>query len=175
MKQGQRLADLVERVGKTSVSQFPLFLAEDGSVTGIFMKIRLGSRFDDCPGLGKMARAVCRDPFGRDIAEADLYRLIDNGGSRAVLDRFLRTLHLLNYLAQGSPWQPLGLPVSMALLGEVRDQHGKAFRTILDSLDIEPDRFVMVLPAELQQEPERLESIRANYRLHGFDTRFANH
>ncbi|GGY17665.1 hypothetical protein [Paludibacterium paludis] len=174
MKDRDRLSRLVERVRQRTFSGFPLEVSRDGTVTGSFMKMRLASRFADHGEAGGLAFAACRDAAGEPFGEVALYRLAATQGNRAALDRFLRTLHLLNHVALGEPWERLGLPVSEALLAEVEDHHGRAFRSILDDLGLPPDRYVIVLPDSLAGDAGRLQFVRRNYLSHGFTTRLAS-
>jgi hypothetical protein len=71
-------------------------------------------------------------PGGEPIGGEVLSRLTGVSETPVVLDRFIRCLHLLNYL-QGQ-YQDKILLLSAALLARVSQDHGRVFRQIVDQL-----------------------------------------
>lgn len=155
--------------------EFPLWSTADGQVMGEFMKVRLSSHFQavhDAAGqsLGVLARLHAMAPGGELLADEALTRLTRVSETPVVLDRFIRSLHLLNYLQAGYGEQGLILPVSALLLQAVSQEHGRVFRQIVDSLVLPAPRIGFLLPAAYAAQPARLAVLRENYARHGFAT-----
>ncbi|WP_028535954.1 hypothetical protein [Paludibacterium yongneupense] len=156
------------RVQSQYFSGFPIYQSAEGAFYGEYMKIRLFSRFDELGDGQALASLVGLTALGTPIEPATLYRLSPTSQSAAVLDRFIRSIHLLNFLQQPTRYQPLYLGVSSALIDEVHGEHGRTFRDILQRLDLDGHPFGIVLPDELAAAPARRRQIAANYRRHGF-------
>ena len=155
--------------------EFPLWSTADGQVVGEFLKVRLSSRFapvHDAAGqpLGVLAQLHAVAPGGEVLADEALTRLTRVSETPVVLDRFIRSLHLLNYLQAGYGEQGLILPVSALLLEAVSQEHGRVFRQIVDRLAGPLPRIGFLLPAAYATQPARLAVLRANYARHGFAT-----
>ncbi|PXX50986.1 MULTISPECIES: hypothetical protein [Aquitalea] len=155
--------------------EFPLWSTADGQVVGEFIKVRLSSQFEPaCDGagqsLGMLARLQAVAPGGEIMADEALTRLTRVSETPVVLDRFIRSLHLLNYLQAGYGGQGLILPVSALLLEAVSQEHGRVFRQIVDRLAGPAPRIGFLLPATYAAQPARLAALRANYARHGFAT-----
>lgn len=163
------LTFFTERVHSLYFSGFPIHLSEQGEFFGTFIKHRLESRFQPLADGGAVAMTHCLTPAGQPVGIERLLGLCQASQSPLVLDRFVRAIHLLNYMRLDCPWHTLYLPVSLTLVAGVESEHGKIFRDILDRLGLEK-RFGILLPAELQQQPEQLATIGRNYRRHGFVT-----
>ncbi|MCM8595249.1 EAL domain-containing protein [Accumulibacter sp.] len=99
-------------------------------------------------------------PWGLFSAAADDERLI-------ALDRLCRTVHLLNWLLAASE-SLLFLNVHGRLLAAVADDHGRAFRRVVDALGVSPERLVIETPVAASRQPELLHLVLRNYRRHGF-------
>jgi hypothetical protein len=132
------------------------------------MKIRLLSRFDEFGDGQALATLVGLTALGTPIETGTLYRLSPTSQSAAVLDRFIRSIHLLNFLHGGQHYRPLYLTVSAALIDEVDAEHGRTFRDILRRLDLDDHPFGIVLPDTLAGQPARRDAIAASYRRYGF-------
>ena len=83
------------------------------------------------------------------------------------LDRLARTLHLLNALVAGHTL-PLFLNVHGRLLAAVGDDHGRAFRRVVDALGVSPASIVIETPVEASAQPDLLTFVLRNYRANGF-------
>ncbi|EEG07877.1 hypothetical protein [Pseudogulbenkiania ferrooxidans] len=166
------LTFFTERVHSLYFSGFPIHLSEQGEFFGTFIKHRLASRFQPQQDGSAVAMTQCLSPAGHTIEIERLLGLCQASQSPLVLDRFVRVIHLLNYLRLDCPWHTLYLPVSLTLVAGVEAEHGKVFRDILNRLGLE-HRFGILLPEALQQQPERLAAIGGNYRRHGFATALA--
>ncbi|MBL8448280.1 MAG: EAL domain-containing protein [Zoogloeaceae bacterium] len=99
-------------------------------------------------------------PWRLFSSAADDYRLMG-------LDRLCRTLHLLNALQVGAPPR-LFLNVHGRLLAAVTDDHGKAFRRVVDTLAVDPRGLVIETPLAASEQLDLLEFVLGNYRRHGF-------
>lgn len=155
--------------------EFPLWSTADGQVMGEFIKVRLSSQFEparDAAGqsLGVLARLQAIAPGGETMADEALTRLTRVSETPVVLDRFIRSLHLLNYLQGGYGEQGLILPVSALLLEAVSHEHGRVFRQIVDRLVTPAPRIGFLLPEAYAAQPARLAVLRENYARHGFAT-----
>jgi hypothetical protein len=150
---------------------FPLGRLHDGRIAGEFLKVRLESRFrpvhhEQGTLLGQAAELVATAPDGTNIGQHALARLTQVSESPVVLDRFIRCLHLLNYLLGGVHEGALFLPVSAALLDRVNRDHGMVFRQILDQLT--PATVHFLLPGTDAVAPPTLPLLRDNYARYSF-------
>jgi hypothetical protein len=168
------LAHFLRTVHREYFMSFPLWCTADGRIAGEYFKIRLESRFrpvQDEQGapLGLAAELLAIGPGGDSIGEQALVRLTRVSESPVVLDRFIRCLHLLNYLRKPPGNGRLLLPVSAALLERVEGEHGKVFRQILDRLELPPQAVGFLLPGSLATAPATLELLQQNYARHGIE------
>ncbi|BBF85342.1 diguanylate cyclase [Aquitalea magnusonii] len=159
--------------------EFPLWNTADGEVVGEFLKVRLASRFapvsDDAgQRLGVLASLHAVAPGGEPIGGEVLSRLTGVSETPVVLDRFIRCLHLLNFLQGPHQGEALLLPVSVALLERVSQDHGRVFRQIVDQLAMPEQQIGFLLPAEYARQPARLQAVRESYARHGFATYVAS-
>ncbi|NWK79710.1 hypothetical protein [Aquitalea sp. LB_tupeE] len=159
--------------------EFPLWNTADGEVVGEFLKVRLASRFvsvSDTAGqpLGVLASLHAVAPGGEPIGGEVLSRLTGVSETPVVLDRFIRCLHLLNYLQGPHQGEGLLLPVSGALLERVSQDHGRVFRQIVDQLAMPSLQIGFVLPPDYAARPERLLALKESYARHGFATYVAS-
>ncbi|WP_199103995.1 hypothetical protein [Aquitalea sp. ASV11] len=159
--------------------EFPLWNTADGEVVGEFLKVRLASRFapvSDAAGepLGVLASLHAVAPGGEPIGGEVLSRLTGVSETPVVLDRFIRCLHLLNYLHGQHQDKILLLPVSVALLERVSQDHGRVFRQIVDQLAMPELQIGFVLPADYAEQPDRLQALQQSYARHGFATYVAS-
>lgn len=146
---------------------------------GEFLKVRLASRFalvSDAAGqqLGVLASLHAVAPGGEPIGGEVLSRLTGVSETPVVLDRFIRCLHLLNYLQGQYQDKILLLPVSAALLERVSQDHGRVFRQIVDQLAMPALQIGFVLPADYAHQPDRLLALQQSYARHGFPTYVAS-
>jgi len=158
----------IERVQRTYFSNFPVYRTPEGRYAGVFMKHYLLTRFDEIgPGCA-CAGLECLSPGGQTLSIEALQRLCGPIQSTMVLDRFVRSIHLLNFMAQEHPWHTLFLPVTQALIVGANAEHGMVFRAILQRLELEKFQFGIVLPATLRQDHALFSRVCAAYRQHGF-------
>jgi hypothetical protein len=168
------LAHFLRTVHREYFMGFPLWCTADGRIAGEFFKIRLESRFRPVLGeqgapLGLVAELLAIGPGGDSIGEQALARLTRVSESPVVLDRFIRCLHLLNFLRKPPGKGRLLLPVSAALLERVEGEHGKVFRQILDRLELPPQVVGFLLPGSLASAPATLAQLRQNYARQGIE------
>lgn len=127
----------------------PIFDPAASRVAGVEAFLRI-------PGSGVRSLS----PWKLFSTAADDYRLMG-------LDRLSRTLHLLNALAAGVT-TGLFLNVHGRLLAAVTDDHGKAFRRVVDTLGVDPAGIVIETPLAASEQLNLLEFVLDNYRKHGF-------
>ncbi|WP_374402891.1 EAL domain-containing protein [Niveibacterium sp.] len=84
------------------------------------------------------------------------------------LDRLCRTVHVLNHFSGPERTRPLIVNVHDRLLSAVADDHGRAFRRVLDSLGIPPRSLIIETPERVADSVDLLCHVMANYRLNGF-------
>jgi len=85
------------------------------------------------------------------------------------LDRLCRTVHLLNFILGTSNDKKLFLNVHDGLIFAVVDNHGSAFRKVVDALGFSSKRVVIELPVDLSKNPNHLAFVLQNYRLNSLD------
>ncbi len=172
------LARFLQQVHPAYFMEFPLWSTADGEIVGEFLKVRLASRFvavADQAGqpLGVLANLHAIAPGGEPIGGEVLTRLTGVSETPVVLDRFIRCLHLLNFLQGPYPGQCLLLPVSAALLERVNQDHGRVFRQIVDQLLMPSPRIGFVLPAAMSTEGDAVGQLQQSYARYGFATYLA--
>lgn len=83
-------------------------------------------------------------------------------------DRLCRAVHALNYFSGSSHDGNLFVTVQPRLLESVKDDHGRAFKRILDIIGAETSRVVIEIPAEVNRNWKLLKHVISNYRSHGY-------
>lgn len=152
--------------------------APDGTVLGRFYGAELSSVYQAVVDAGS-GRRVGREAFVRSHANGDLslspwslFSLVADDEVLVGLDRLCRTLHVLNDPLAHDPAaadELLFLNVHGRLLAAVSEDHGHAFRRILDLLGRKASTgFVIETPEAACAEPRLLAFVLANYRLNGF-------
>ena len=147
---------------------------KDGSIVGDWFGCALGSVFqpivDPASGHVEGFEAFLRvhggdeqrlSPWSLFAANADDERLI-------ALDRLARTVHALNFLNAGRGDKPLFLNVHGRLLAAVGEDHGAAFRRVVDALGLAAGRIVIETPVAASRQQDLLAFVLRNYRLNGF-------
>ncbi len=162
-----------ERVQAQYFSHFPIVADGQGGYAGLFLKHRIESEMLPLGEDSWLARTRYRAPGGQTVREADVIALCRASETAVVLDRFARSIHLLNLSGRVNARQLVYLPVSMALIDGVQSGHGTVFRDILTRLGL-PCRIGILLPDELGQQPDRLAAISASYEQNGFVTALAS-
>lgn len=159
----------VKRVHGFYFSSFPIYYSADGTFFGEFMKNRVETRFEVVGPDMAIAQTFCTTPTHIPLELETLLKLCRTSQSPVVLDRFVRAIHLLNFMEQNTPWEKLFLPVSFTLIAGVDTDHGKVFRDILNRLELN-HQFGILLPQALANSPDKLEQICRNYHKNGFIT-----
>ena len=150
-----------------------LHRTDSGSVLGDWFGFALSTAFqpivDSDNGL-----IVGREAFLRSAGADEqggspwtLFSGMPDDGHLIALDRLARTLHLLNALVAGHTL-PLFLNVHGRLLAAVGDDHGRAFRRVVDALGVSPASIVIETPVEASAQPDLLTFVLRNYRANGF-------
>lgn len=137
--------------------------------------LRLGSLFQPIVDLqlgkvvGHQAILVARREDGSAVSAADAYAACETAESVVHFDRQCRTLHALNFLAQG---QHTGGYLQMVVhprhLLAVQNQHGLVYEAILKRCGLAPDDIVLQIDASLIGHHPRLAEALANYRQRGY-------
>ena len=156
-------------------SETRLWLDSSPRVVGRFMRCQLSSAFQPIFDTATH-RNIAREAFARSVhhqAEAQLspWSLFASAASDddlIALDRLCRTVHCLNHFAGDNADEALFLNVHDRLLAAVVDNHGRAFRRVLDSLEIGAGQIVIETPEAVCLNRALLGFVVANYRLNGF-------
>ncbi|TDR73062.1 hypothetical protein [Paludibacterium purpuratum] len=164
-----RLSFFIRQVQSHYFSHFPIVADADGGYAGLFLKHRVETELRRPRPDMWLAHTRYRAPTGQAVREDTVIALCRASETAVVLDRFARSVHLLNLLSRARPAQTIYLPVSRALIDGVPEGHGTVFRDIVERLAL-PCRIGIMLPATLAAEPERLARIAASYRDNGFVT-----
>lgn len=163
----RQLKHFIERVHSQYFSHFPILPTAEGDYAGLWMKYRIHSRFDMPERNVLLASGRFIAPTGDETGLETLLHLCRVSERALVLDRFVRAVHLLNLLRRDTGAATLYLPVSMALIQGVPDNHGAAFRAIVDRLAFDRPLGIL-LPAALGRQPAAYRRIAAAYRANGF-------
>jgi EAL domain-containing protein (putative c-di-GMP-specific phosphodiesterase class I) len=157
-----------------ALAGFPLTTLADGRVVGEFFNARLASVFQPIIDAGTGAtighhgylRAA--GPDGDTVAPWNVFAQAADDLTLVKLDRLTRSLHALNYFHQAPPSAKLFLNIEQRLLTTVANEHGRVFESILQELDIKPERVVISLPnAALSNAALLVRSI-LSYRNRGY-------
>lgn len=150
-----------------------LHRTEGGKVLGDWFGFALSTAFQPIVEAGSGKR-VGREAFLRSVNAGDeglspwtLFSAAAEDARLIALDRLARTVHLLNSLVAGND-VPLFLNVHGRLLAAVGDDHGRAFRRVVDALGVQPNSIVIETPLEASAQPELLTLVLRNYRANGF-------
>lgn len=169
------LQQKIEQVYHQYFSDFPIFSVTGDKVVGRFFKFELHSYFEPIHAcadgllLGHHAHLLATGPQQASIATPRLFALANDSSALVTLDRMVRTLHLLNYLAiDKSQSQTLFLSVDTALLGAVKERHGQFFEHLLRQLGSNMRKIVISLGADTLADIPQLSTAIHNYREHGF-------
>lgn len=163
------LTPFLEQVHDRLFAEFPLWQDEAGQVWGRVFKNQLGSAYvpvQDAQGqrLGMAGLTRVSDSTDTPLAAEALFRLVrDEGLVR--LDRFCRTLHVLNRPPAAGL---LFLPIHAGLPRAVSSDHGQVFEHILHFLGLGTADIVITVPAGVVAEPELATRISHNYRHRGY-------
>jgi len=111
----------------------------------------------------------CVNKEGARITPRGLFANVSDPESLMHLDRLCRTVHLLNFILGTSSDKKLFLNVHDGLIFAVVDNHGSAFRKVVDALGFSSKRVVIELPLDLSKTPNHLAFVLQNYRLNSLD------
>lgn len=148
----------------------------DGGVVGDWFGCELASVFQpivdpaDRRTAGFAAFLRVHGSGERELSPWALFSANADDGRLIALDRLARTVHALNFITSVEGDALLFLNVHGRLLAAVDADHGAAFRKVVDSLGLPPDRIVIELPTSASSEPDLLAFVLRNYRLNGFRT-----
>lgn len=150
-----------------------LHRTDSGSVLGDWFGFALSTAFQPIVD-SNSGQIVGREAFLRSAGADEpggspwtLFSGTPDDGHLIALDRLARTLHLLNALVAGHTL-PLFLNVHGRLLAAVGDDHGRAFRRVVDALGVSPASIVIETPVEASAQPDLLTFVLRNYRANGF-------
>lgn len=168
-----RTQDFLDRLPLQRQAGNPLRRSPDGDVIGNWFGCELSSVFQpivdpvrgETVGHEAFLRIAGRgrlelSPWQLFSANADDDRLV-------ALDRLARTVHALNFLAGGDDGL-LFLNVHGRLLATIAENHGAAFRRVVEALGWTPDRVVIETPLAAGSQPDLLSFVLRNYRHNGF-------
>lgn len=154
-----------------------LRVTETGRVVGSFMRCEIGSAFQpvarlaDAMVTGVQALARVHAEDGALQYPWNLFSQAASGDDLVLLDRRCRIVHALNFFrvsAEAVPALDLLLSVHPRLMTVVSADHGRAFRRVLDSLQIASRQVAIVLPPVAPDTLDIQCQVAASYRLNGF-------
>ena len=154
----------------------PLFLNEAGEICARWQNLILSSVFqpiyksnDLTTPFAYEAFVRCKDLEGNSVGVSDLFARPADHDEITGLDRLCRTIHLLNFTLQDIKDALLFLNVNEGLISAVDDNHGAAFRKVIDALGFSPRRIVIELPVPLVKDSKRIHFVLQNYRLNSLE------
>ncbi len=148
------------------------FALEEDAVVASFYGLRLESAFEalrDPKGrvLGHRAELRSFSPLGRRVASRAPYAVALDEDSIVHLDRLIRTLHVLNAIAQGLTGL-LVLEVHPWHIARVADDHGAVFEAILRDCGLTPRDVVLEITEAGAQDDRHLARAIACFQARGF-------
>lgn len=152
----------------------PLWVDAQGSVVARFFGCHLTSVFQPIRNpnnsgiVGYEAFVRSYDESGQGLSPWNLFAQFIDDDALIALDRLCRTVHALNYFCVSPRGVDLFLNVHGRLLLAVREDHGRAFRRVLESLDVAASRVIIELPQSLADDLPLAAYITSNYRMNGF-------
>ena len=165
----------IESLKRTSPTR-AIFIGEDGDIRArwnglilysVFQPIVKASSTDTIYGYEAFIRAI--DSSNNRISPEQLFSKATDQDSITGLDRLCRTIHLLNFILNVDGHELLFLNINEGFINAVDDNHGVAFRKVVDSLGFSPNRIVIELPANLVKDSRRLHFVLQNYRLNSLE------
>lgn len=169
---GANAGDKLERIQATT--DHLLQRSENGWVVGHFFNNRLSSVFQ--PVIEANTRNVAghaayiRSESDRTtvLSPWSVFALASEDAHLVKLDRLCRTIHAINYFTAASGRGALFVSVQPRLLESVKDDHGHAFKKILDLIEVKTSRVVVEIPIEVNRDSRLLKRVIGNYRSHGY-------
>jgi len=174
----QPLKKTISHLPTASSINTNVWVADDGQAYGRYFNSSLTSAFQalrstlDLQVVGYQATARSYAPGQQSESGLSLWRLLDHAASddeSVELDRLCRLLHAINFYRQPQAFgQDLYLHVHSRLLAAVQQNHGAAFRRILDTLELPHQHIALELPHNSSNQRWILNHVSANYQLNGF-------
>jgi EAL domain-containing protein (putative c-di-GMP-specific phosphodiesterase class I) len=148
---------------------------DEGRAVGRYINATLTSVFHPIRS-GNDQRIVAYEAHARSYSPNDtglnIWRLLEsaaNDSESVELDRLCRLLHAINFFRQAPPESfDLLVSVHSRLLTAIEDNHGKAFRHVLDLLELPHERVILQLPQTSPTQRWVLQHVADNYRRNGF-------
>lgn len=146
----------------------------DGVVVGRFYGSALSSVYqpliDTASGerVGREAFVRCHAGGEPGLSPWSLFSLVADDDTLVGLDRLCRTLHVLNDPRAQASGEALFLNVHGRLLAAVTEDHGRAFRRVVDALRRPAAGIVIETPEAACADLRLLSFVLSNYRLNGF-------
>ena len=155
-------------------TDYPVTRAENGFIVGHFFNCWLSSVFQ--PVFDAKTRSVIgHAAYIRSVMNEEnplspwkVLSLEEGDAPLVRFDRLCRAVHALNYFSGSSHDGNLFVTVQPRLLESVKDDHGRAFKRILDIIGAETSRVVIEIPAEVNRNWKLLKHVISNYRSHGY-------
>ncbi len=140
-------------------------------VRGQFFNTSVSSRFTPIEELAT-GQIIGYDAQTVTPLSMDWEQLIDplDDSMLTSVDRLVRMLHTLNFFADSSHQERLFLRVNGRFLSAVPDNHGRAFRRVIEALGLSPEQFVIQIPGNAAHNLPVLGFATDNYRRNGFLT-----
>jgi EAL domain-containing protein (putative c-di-GMP-specific phosphodiesterase class I) len=170
----EAIGQLIAKLSSQPEMHAALRVEENGAVVGRFYEFDLASGFQsivrlankEIVGYDAYARSHGRD--GDAISPWGLFSRAADDATVVQLDRLCRLVHTINYFSQPGANVPLYLRVHGRLLAAISQDHGKAFRRMIDALTIPASDIVLQLPTEATQDVLLVGIIIGNYQKSGF-------
>ena len=154
----------------------PLFIDDTGSISAKWKNLTLSSVFQPIYKSNDLSKPFAYEAFvrsidleGNQIAPSELFSKATDHDEITGLDRLCRTIHLLNFTLHDIKDALLFLNVNEGLISAVDDNHGAAFRKVIDALGFSPSRIVIELPIPLVKDIKRIHFVLQNYRLNSLE------
>ncbi len=170
----QAIQQLIAKLSAQPDLHTSLRVADSHTVVGKFYEFQLASGFQsiirlatrEVVGYDAYARSYAAD--GDVISPWGLFARAADDETVVQLDRLCRLVHTINYFSQEGATAPLYLRVHGRLLAAITQDHGLAFRRMIDTLGIAPSQIVLQLPGEASQDVLLIGIIIDNYKKAGF-------
>src|SRR5690242_4446334 len=163
--------DVLTRIQQAT--DYPVRRVEDGWVAGHFFNCWLSSVFQ--PILDAKANKVTGyAAYIRSATDGSsvlspwkLFALTEGDTLLVRFDRLCRAIHAVNYFERALQGN-LFVTVQPRLLESVKDDHGRAFESILNIIGVETSRVVIEIPIEVNRDSRLLKHVISNYRSRGY-------
>ncbi|PRC94983.1 EAL domain-containing protein [Solimicrobium silvestre] len=174
----QALQKYITHLYTTKSNNTNIWINDTGQAQGRYFNSSLTSAFQalrstlDLQIVGYQGLARSYTPGQQTELGLSLWRLLDHAASddeSIELDRLCRLLHAINFYRQPQAFgQDIYLNVHSRLLAAIQNNHGAAFRRILDTLELPHQHIVLELPLSAQNQRWILNHVSDNYRSNGF-------